>query len=113
MVLRPKLRRWNAVAAWLVKDTTLSALETMRERPVKIIELEPPSVTDPAVFKAGALIAFANTMGFEVVPATAGHVIADDPLVPPKPVITQVVVLSTPQPIEVNEGVSDVPIVSE
>ena len=45
----------------------------------------------------GALSVFDNTNGFVLVPATAGHVIVAEPLVEPKPVMTQAVVLSTPQ----------------
>ena len=45
----------------------------------------------------GAEKALLDTIGFVVVPATAGHVKVAVPLVDPKPVSTQAVVFRTPQ----------------
>ena len=48
------------------------------------------------VLMLGVLIAFENTIGLLVVPATAGHVSVAVPLVEPYPVRTKAVVLRTP-----------------
>lgn len=65
------------------------------------LDVEPAVTLNVAVMFPPLVMPFENTSGFVTVPATAGQVIVAEPLVAPKPVMTQPVVLSTPQEYEV------------